>query len=307
MPLEDLRLGGKRSLARALVDVETRLTEASVARLLDEALLSPRGFTLGLTGPPGVGKSSLVNGLIAAWRASGRTIGVIAIDPSSSRTGGALLGDRTRLTTDPTDPGVFVRSMAARNRLGGVSEVTFPALILMQSVFDLVLVETVGVGQSETGVADIVDGTVFCAQPGSGDALQYMKAGIMEIPDLIIVTKADLGEIATRTLADIRGALSLSDGDRQVGLLACSSETGAGMAEVVDAFANMGVKNGPRFVESRNARMIRWREDRISSQFGRFGQELAKKLCGLNRDRFSFCNTFECESRLEAAFTEAFL
>ena len=141
-------------------------------------------------------------------------MGVIAVDPSSRRSGGALLGDRTRIETDPADPGVFVRSMAARRRLGGVADLTFPAAVLMRACFDWVIVETVGVGQSEVEIADCADLVVFCAQPGSGDALQFMKAGVMEMPDVVLVTKGDLGAPASRAAADVRGALSLAAAER---------------------------------------------------------------------------------------------
>ena len=144
------------------------------------ALAAPQGLALGLTGPPGVGKSTLINALLARLRARGESVAVIAVDPSSRRSGGALLGDRTRIETDPEDAGVFVRSMAARRRLGGLADITYPAMVLMRALFDLVIVETVGVGQSETEIADCADLVVFCAQPGSGDALQFMKAGVME-------------------------------------------------------------------------------------------------------------------------------
>ena len=148
---------------------------------------------IGLTGPPGVGKSTLVSALVRAWRARGRTVGVIAVDPSSRRTGGALLGDRTRIDVDPDDQGVFVRSLAARDRLGGLADLAAAAMVLMRALYDVVLVETVGVGQSETEIAEIADTVVFAVQPGSGDSLQFMKAGIVEIPDIALVTKADLG------------------------------------------------------------------------------------------------------------------
>ena len=148
---------------------------------------------IGLTGPPGVGKSTLVSAFVRAWRERGRTVGVIAVDPSSRRTRGALLGDRTRIDVDPDDQGVFVRSMAARDRLGGLADLCAAAMVLMRALYDVVLIETVGVGQSETEIAEIADTVVFAVQPGSGDSLQFMKAGIVEIPDIALVTKADLG------------------------------------------------------------------------------------------------------------------
>jgi len=149
--LEALQAGGKPAMARVLARLESHARDAETIALLDAAYAAPKGVSLGLTGPPGVGKSSLVNVLLREARARGLTVGAIAVDPSSTRTGGALLGDRARLSSlDPTDDGVFVRSMAARGRLGGVSALAYPAAVVMQAVYDLVLVETVGVGQSET-------------------------------------------------------------------------------------------------------------------------------------------------------------
>ena len=211
--LAALAAGGKRALAGALCALETAAADPRLAALLDEALASPRGMAIGLTGPPGVGKSTLVNAMIARLRARGDTVAVIAVDPSSRRSGGALLGDRTRIETDPEDSGVFLRSMAARDRLGGLAAISFPAMVLMRALFDLVIVETVGVGQSETEIAEAADLVVLCVQPGSGDALQFMKAGVMETPDVVLVTKGDVGAAARRAKADVKGALSLAAGD----------------------------------------------------------------------------------------------
>ncbi|MFL5905044.1 MAG: hypothetical protein ACJ76Q_14730, partial [Solirubrobacteraceae bacterium] len=171
-------------------EVATLLHEVSPAVLGDEA----PGHVIGLTGPPGVGKSSLLGELVAAWRRSGRTVAVLAVDPTSRRSGGALLGDRARIPSDPGDRGVFIRSTAAGERLGGLAPATRAAAQALAAAFDLVVIETVGVGQSETEVADVADTVAVVVQPGSGDVLQFLKAGIMEIPDLLVVTKADLGE-----------------------------------------------------------------------------------------------------------------
>ena len=305
MTLEDIRTTGKRALAQALVRIETGLDHPDTVALLDAAHAAPKGFSLGMTGPPGVGKSTLLNALIETWRATGRTVGVIAIDPSSMRTGGALLGDRTRLTTDPTDDGVFVRSMAARTKLGGVAEETFPAMVLMRALYDLVIVETVGVGQSETGVAGITDLTMFCAQPGSGDSLQYMKAGIMEVPDLIAVTKADMGEVARRTASDLRGGLSLTAGSTPPEVVLCSAATRDGIEDLLQMICTIAARNRSRFEASRNEKLIRWSEDRIVSRFGIHGKELALKLCGKLGARFSFCDGYSRLTCLVDTFTEA--
>jgi LAO/AO transport system kinase len=195
------------------------LLESSVAADRDQArallrAVSPAALggeapahIVGVTGPPGVGKSTLLAALVACWRRDGRTVAALAVDPSSRRSGGALLGDRVRIDADPTDAGVFVRSMAAAGRLGGLAPATRAAALALSAAFDVVVIETVGVGQSETDVADVADTVVVVLQPGSGDTLQFLKAGIMEIPDLLVVTKADLGSLAAATLRDARGAL----------------------------------------------------------------------------------------------------
>ena len=200
--------GGKRELASALARLEAAPDDPRSIDLLSAAYGAPPGVearVVGLTGPPGVGKSTLAAALMHAWRAQGRTVGIVAVDPSSRTSGGALLGDRTRFDIDPEDAGVFARSMAARDRLGGLAEVTYPAVVLMRALFDVVLVESVGVGQSEAAIAHVADTVILCLQPGSGDSLQYMKAGIVEVPDILTVNKADLVTLAERTRADGTG------------------------------------------------------------------------------------------------------
>lgn len=207
---DKLKNGDKAELAKALALLESDPYGDATIAFLTDTFENPRAHVIGVTGPPGVGKSTLLGKLIAKLRAANRTVGVIAVDPSSKRTGGALLGDRIRLQTDPEDAGVFVRSMAARDRLGGLAEITIAAMVLMRAVYDVVLVETVGVGQSETDVEGAADTVVFCVQPGSGDSLQFMKAGIVEIPDIIVVTKADMEAAARQAQIDIKGAIKLT-------------------------------------------------------------------------------------------------
>jgi LAO/AO transport system kinase len=190
---------------------------------------------VGITGPPGVGKSSLLSRLVAAWRALGRSVAVLAVDPTSRRSGGALLGDRARIEVDPSDRSVFIRSTAAGDRLGGLAPATRAAASALAAAFDVVVIETVGVGQSETEVADLADTVAVVVQPGSGDVLQFLKAGIMEVPDVLVVTKADLGQIAKRAQSDLRSALT-SLGAGGVEVVAVSSiSPPSGIDELVQA------------------------------------------------------------------------
>jgi LAO/AO transport system kinase len=179
------------------------LEQVSPAALGGEA----SGHVVGVTGPPGAGKSTLLSALLHTWRASGRSVAMLAVDPSSRRSGGSLLGDRARIDFDPSDRGVLIRSTAAGERLGGLAWATRAAAHALATAFDVVVIETVGVGQGETEVADVADTVAVVVQPGSGDVLQFLKSGIMEIPDVLVVTKADLGQIAMSTRRDLNAAL----------------------------------------------------------------------------------------------------
>ena len=182
---------------------EELLAEVSPQALGGEA----PAHVVGVTGPPGAGKSTLLSALVAAWRELDRSVAVLAVDPSSKRSGGALLGDRARIDHDPKDDGVLIRSTATGGRLGGLAAPTREAAEALAAAFDVVVVETVGVGQSETDVEDVTDTVAVVVQPGSGDVLQFLKAGIMEVPDVLVVTKADLGEPALRARRDLAQAL----------------------------------------------------------------------------------------------------
>jgi LAO/AO transport system kinase len=210
-------------------------TEELLAAVSPSALgREPAAHVVGVTGPPGVGKSSLLSRLVSQWRARGRSVAVLAVDPSSRRSGGSLLGDRARIEVDPADRDVYIRSTAVGERLGGLAPATRAAASALAAAFDVVVIETVGVGQSETEVADVADTVVVVVQPGSGDVLQFLKSGIMEIPDVLVVTKADLGRVAMRALADLRSALR-SLGAREIPVLAVSSVgPPTGISELVD-------------------------------------------------------------------------
>jgi len=220
-----------------LVENQTPAAREQAERLL--VALSPQAIgaeaaahVVGVTGPPGVGKSSLLSRLVAQWRVGGRSVAVLAVDPSSRRSGGSLLGDRARIEVDPSDRSVFIRSTAAGERLGGLAPATRAAAAALAVAFDVVVIETVGVGQSETEVADVADTVAVVVQPGSGDVLQFLKAGIMEVPDVLVVTKADLGAIAVRALSDVRSALRAL-GARDTAVVAASSVApGSGIEEV---------------------------------------------------------------------------
>jgi LAO/AO transport system kinase len=197
-----------------------RAQAAALLREVSPAALGgePRGHIIGVTGPPGAGKSTLLSALVRHFRAHGygdaektahevTSEAVIAVDPSSRRSGGALLGDRVRIQLEKPDPAVFIRSSAAGTRHGGLAWGTRAAAEALAAAFDVVIVETVGVGQAETEVADVADTVVVVVQPGGGDVLQFLKAGIMEIPEILVVTKADLGPIAQRTARELSAAI----------------------------------------------------------------------------------------------------
>ena len=188
---------------QALRQAEALLAETSPAALGREA----PAHIIGVTGPPGVGKSSLLSQLVKHWRSEQRSVAVLAVDPSSRRSGGSLLGDRARIEIDPRDRAVFIRSTAAGTRLGGLAPATRAASEVLAAAFDVVVIETVGVGQSETEVAEAADTVAVVLQPASGDVLQFLKAGIMEIPDVLVLTKTDLGAAATRAMSDLQAAL----------------------------------------------------------------------------------------------------
>ena len=206
--VEQARAGRRRAVGRLLSLVED---ESPALREVMAALapFTGRAHVVGITGAPGVGKSTSTSALVAAWRRDGRRVGVVAVDPSSPFSGGALLGDRIRMSEHATDPGVFIRSMASRGHLGGLAWATPQAVRVLDAAgCDVVLVETVGVGQSELEIASLADTTLVLVAPGMGDGIQAAKAGILEVADVFVVNKADR-DGADRVVSDLRHMQSL--------------------------------------------------------------------------------------------------
>jgi LAO/AO transport system kinase len=239
----DARGGSRRALARLLTAVESRSQVAEAAlRVLYP--LAGAAHVVGITGPPGVGKSTLLSALVAEARADGRNVAVLAVDPSSPVTGGALLGDRVRMQQFAADDGVFIRSMASRGHLGGLAGTTAEAAAVLDACgFGLLLVETVGTGQSEVEVAAIADTTLVVQAPEMGDEVQALKAGLLEVADLVVVNKADRPS-AERTAAQLRAMLTAgaaqdaaAEGPRpkRPEVLLASGLTGQGVVEVLAA------------------------------------------------------------------------
>jgi LAO/AO transport system kinase len=258
-------------------------TAALLAEVSPAALGGEAGAQIvGVTGPPGAGKSSLLSALLPLWRAAGRTVAILAVDPSSKRSGGALLGDRVRIEHDPRDDGVLIRSTAAGGRLGGLAVATREAVDALASAFDIVVVETVGVGQSETDVEEVSDQVAVVVQPGSGDVVQFLKAGIMEVPDVLVVTKADLGEVALSAKRDLAQALAAL-GSRDVPVIAVSSlPPPRGMEEL------QGVLDAHHEQLDVAARRVRSRRLSALREFAAERGELALRALGGRRETEGF-------------------
>jgi len=273
--------GDPAALARALDCIEDerqRTLELQRALLSALARATPESHAVvGFTGPPGAGKSTLAGALLRGWLERGVGVGMTAIDPSSRRSGGALLGDRARLRLEPGER-AFVRSMAARDRLGGLAPATRAAALVLRAAFERTLVETVGVGQSEIDVASVADLVLLVLQPGAGDTLQFMKAGILEIPDVIVVHKWDLGDLAQRTLADLEGILALMprEPDRAPPhVLGVSAQTGAGVAALGEHIERelARLAQSGELARRRCAARSAWGLELFERRFGTFGIE----------------------------------
>jgi LAO/AO transport system kinase len=261
--------GDRRALARLITRVENR--EPGVPELMGRIhARTGRAYTVGVTGPPGAGKSTLVDRLVAAIRKTGATVGVVAVDPTSPFTGGAVLGDRIRMQAHTLDPGVFIRSMATRGSLGGLARATAEVQKLLDaSGFDWILVETVGVGQTELDVIKLADTTVVVLVPESGDGIQTMKAGLLEAADILVVNKADR-EGAQRLLTELKhmvhlhreGQQASRDLDWEVPILATEAAHDVGVDALLEAIgrhraALEGTGTLARRRQARRARELR--------------------------------------------------
>jgi LAO/AO transport system kinase len=274
--LGEFRSGNVRGLARAITLVERR--DPAVRSLIES--LSDRGrrpVVLGLTGAPGTGKSTLVDGLISHLRERGAGVAVIAVDPNSPYSGGAILGDRIRMQRHALDSKVFIRSMGARGHLGGLSVATREAIRLIGAFgFDYVILETVGVGQSELEVAAIADTTLVLLTPGLGDGVQMIKAGIMEIADVLVVNKADLPG-AQKTMQELRAMLNITpEGGWKPPIVATTALRGEGVAEVMAAVeSHLRYQNGSDEAQSRAAARLK---DETADLVGEWSRAEARRL-----------------------------
>ena len=265
-----VKQGDPRALARAisLVEDESAAGADLVRRLYAE---TGRAGCLGITGPPGAGKSTLVDRLIAAMRAAGKSVGVIAVDPTSPFSGGAILGDRVRMQAHAGDPGVFIRSMATRGHLGGLARATGDAAVILEaSGKDVVLIETVGVGQDEVDIVRTADVSIVTLVPGSGDDVQALKAGIMEIADIFVVNKAD-HDGADRMAASIEAMLALhafGKGEWRPPIVKTTATTGSGIEALLEAIERFQAHAAGASRERRHRERAEYRfRERLSDRF----------------------------------------
>ena len=282
MDINKIKKNGKLAIANALVEIEQDPFSRKTLLLLSEAYKVQTGYIIGITGPPGVGKSSLIKNLITNYRNQRKTVAVVAVDPSSKKTGGALLGDRIRLESDPDDQGLFIRSMAARDKLGGLASITLSSVFLLNAIFDFIIIETVGVGQSETDIAHIADTVLFCVQPGSGDSLQFMKAGIVEIPDIVAITKSDLGEVADNTFNDISNSLKLSvlEDKKEVPVVNISTKENKNISNLIKLIDQQKRINSSKIMKEQKVleKSMFWLEESVKEQLGINGIKKLKKI-----------------------------
>jgi len=275
-----VRGGERAALAAALnlLDDKRPASRSSAIALMTRLQAGQAGKNsrlIGITGPPGAGKSSLTAALISVWRQRGLSVGVLAVDPSSPISGGALLGDRLRMKTSSEDDGVFVRSLACRGQFGGLSAEVWPMSLVMLAAFDITLIETVGVGQREIDVADMCDTTCYVAQPGSGDSVQFLKAGILEVPHILVVNKEDMGAVARRTLSELGAAMSRehSEGNWTVPVLSASATNGSGieaLADVMEQHHNV-LRDQNLIKQRRHHYQGKWILKRLRDEFGSNG------------------------------------
>jgi LAO/AO transport system kinase len=253
-----MRAGERRAISRAVTELE-RLSPAA-PRLL-EAMRTHlgRALVIGFTGPPGAGKSTLVNAYTRYLREANKQIGIIAVDPSSPISGGAILGDRIRMTATLDDDGVFMRSLASRGHLGGLCPAAVRVIDALDAAGkDIVLLETVGTGQSEIDVAEVTDVRIVVTAPGLGDDIQAMKSGLLEVADILVVNKGDR-EGAERTVQQLRGALSLRSGPRaNVPVLKVTATTGSGVPALADAIDQFAAASVPKDAMVRRRKRARY-------------------------------------------------
>jgi len=247
-----------------------------LASAIMHSLYNPErsSFTVGITGPPGAGKSTLASQLITWWRGLEMQVGVIAVDPSSPFSGGALLGDRVRMQDHASDPGVFIRSMGSRGHLGGISGATRDALeILAAAGYDPVLVETIGVGQAEVEIASLADVTILVLVPGLGDEVQTMKAGIMEIGDIIVLNKSDRPGIEQLEMSVNASLELLPDQTRRPPVIKCSAQSGSGIEQLTKAIeGHVSPGKERKEIIRRRTTMV------LDSIIREKGRDLARKL-----------------------------